>query len=129
MVNKAIGSVRRIAYMKIPKDKNYVGFPRASLSHYADEAREYIKVPVFEEPLDDILNSLGIDKIDLTKVNIEGYVTQALLGAIDSLSKTKYLIIEIFEEEFRYVHRKLRELGFRLVDARGLSYLYRNLKT
>lgn len=85
-------------------------------------------MPVLEEPLDDILNSLGIDEIDLMKVDIEGYTAEVLSEMISSLNKTKYLIIEISEEEFRYVHRRLRELGFRVVDAYGLNYLYRSVK-
>lgn len=31
LVNKAVGSVRRVAYMKIPKIKDYVSYTRASL--------------------------------------------------------------------------------------------------
>ncbi|MEM0049732.1 MAG: FkbM family methyltransferase [Candidatus Bathyarchaeia archaeon] len=126
LVNKAVGSMRRVSYMELQKSMNYISYSTASLKHHRDEASKLIRIPVIEEPLDDILNSLGVDKINLMKIDIEGYATQALPGMVDSLSKTRYLIIEIFKEELGEVHRVLKRLGFRVVDVHGLNYLYLN---
>ena len=77
------------------------------------------------DTLDNILNKLGIGRIDLMKIDIEGYVYKAFPGMIESLKKTKWLIVELWERDLPIIHA-LKQLGFRLVDRHGANFLFEN---
>lgn len=126
LINKAIGSVRRITNMYVPVSKSHISYTRASLAYDLIKHMNAINIPVIEEPLDDILKPLNIDKIDFMKIDIEGYVTQALPGMMNSLERTRYLFIEIPEKVLKRVHMELRRIGFKLIDVHGNNYLYFN---
>src|SRR5205823_9623491 len=54
-------------------------------------AARKIKVPV--RPLDDMLRSAGIDRVDFIKMDIEGAEREALKGAAEVLAKWKPLLM------------------------------------
>ena len=76
-----------------------------------------------EEPLDDIVQSLGLSSIDFLKIDIEGYVGKALPGMAWSLKNSKYVMIELLRRDL-IVHRHLKSLRLRLTDKHGSNYLY-----
>jgi FkbM family methyltransferase len=56
-----------------------------------------LKIPVKVVKLDDIFNNIGIDKVDLMKIDVEGAELMVLRGAIDHLKRRliKRLVVEI----------------------------------
>jgi hypothetical protein len=59
------------------------------------------------------------------KIDIEGYVSKAFSGMIESLKKSKWLIVELWEQDLPVIHA-LKQLGFRLVDKHGGNFLFFN---
>jgi FkbM family methyltransferase len=56
-------------------------------------------ISVHVRKLDDIVRENNIDSIDILKIDTETFEAHVLRGGFDSLSKTKYLFIEITMEE------------------------------
>jgi len=123
LVNKAVGPYETISPLCVPTRNNYVSYAEASLKYRAEECLVH-KVKV--EPLDRILDELGINRIDLLKVDIEGYVVEALPGMLSTLRKTKYLFIELLKHDV-VVYRTLKDSGFKLIDKHDHNYLFRKL--
>ena len=75
-----------------------------------------------------ILQGLEVVYVDFLKIDIEGYVLNAVLnalpGAMETLKKTKYYIVELLDKEIA-VHRTLKRPGFKLLDRHSHNYLYR----
>lgn len=46
-------------------------------------------------------------------------------GMIESLKKTKWLIVELWKRDLSIIHA-LKQLGFRLVDRHGANFLFEN---
>lgn len=70
-------------------------------------------------PLDDMFQD--IHRIDLMKMDVQGYEGRAIRGARVTLRRTKYLLIEILfvrhydgQSEPFEIHRELKALGFHL---------------
>ncbi len=109
-----------------------VGKERGTL-HIADFARQDdqncvtasgISVPVL--PLDEILR--GISRIDLLKIDVEGYELAVLEGAREVLARTDAVLFEIWRTHLmKYGHTVgqilslLREAGFRMVFPADMS--------
>jgi hypothetical protein len=72
-----------------------------------------------------MLDELGIERIDLMKIDIEGYVSKAFPGMIKSLKKTKCFIVELWKRDLPVIHA-LKQLGFCLVDRHGANFLFKN---
>jgi len=78
--------------------------------------------------LDDYLKD--VDKIDLLKIDVEGYEKFVLEGAQNTLKKTKYILIEISENHFdvyeyssREVLKLIKDNQFRLYKFSGEKQL------
>ena len=74
------------------------------LSIHPDAAGDYwrgVGVEVVEEvevevkPLDNLFMNLGINSIDVLKLDIHGFELEAFRGALGILSKTRYIICEV----------------------------------
>jgi len=100
------------------------------LSHSIITGEGSVKVPT--RILDDTLDEIGVKKIDLIKMNIEGAETAALLGMRDTLEKTSHLAVSCHDfkadrgEDPNYrtssdVDKILRESGYFL--TRGNEHL------
>lgn len=127
LVNKAVGFTKRVAYMYVPHIRTHYDYSRATLgAELRGLSEEFVRVPVAEDLLDNILSSLGIERVDFMKVDIEGYLIQAFPGMVESLMKTRYLFVEIPRTQLIEVHRQLKQLGFRLLDSHDMNYLYVN---
>jgi hypothetical protein len=70
-----------------------------------------------------MLNKLGIERIDLMKIDIEGYVFKAFPGMVESLKKTKWLIVELWKQDSPLIH-VLKRLGFRPIDYYNANFLF-----
>ncbi|MEM3906072.1 MAG: FkbM family methyltransferase [Nitrososphaerota archaeon] len=92
LVNKAVGMFEDQLLMFVLIKNHYISFSTASLKQRSEEHLE-IKVKVGS--LDSILRKLGVSQINLLKIDIEGYITESLLGVLDTLKKTRNLFIEL----------------------------------
>jgi len=100
------------------------------LSHSIITGEGSVKVPTYK--LDDALEEIGVNRIDLIKMNIEGAETAALLGMRDTMEKTSHVAISCHDfkadrgenPNFRTssdVDKILRESGYCL--SRGNEHL------
>jgi len=122
LVNKAIAGEERETEIFLPIELSCIGASTASLN-LAKENRRYLSYRVRTDTLDNILNKLGIDKVDLLKIDIEGYVMESLPGMIATLKNTKWLLIELLKEDILAI-RTLKSLGFQLRDRYGKNFLF-----
>lgn len=121
LINKAIDAVRRKVIKHIPLKGGKPGLETASIIQKDSEPG--LKIKVLAEPLDDIVQSLGLSSIDFLKIDIEGYVGKALPGMAWSLRNSKYVMIELLRRDL-IMHRHLKSLGLRLADKHDSNYLY-----
>jgi len=79
--------------------------------------------------LDDVINSLNIDKIDFIKIDVDGHEPAFLEGALETLKKYKpTILMEIDHQHYRkagYVawdfYNKLREKGYHIYSEKDMS--------
>jgi len=79
-----------------------------------------LTVKVQMTTLDEIVGELGIREIKAIKIDTEGYDFKVLRGAIKTIWRTHYLIIE---ENSRTIRRYLHELGFATKALKPSGYL------
>lgn len=75
-------------------------------------------VAVSVQTLDDVTSGLGVGRIDLMKVDVEGSEIDVLLGGGDSIHRTDRLVIEVSSETSAAVAQALRAAGFARVVAK-----------
>ncbi len=63
----------------------HVGWEYNSGAHSISHDRGAGTITVRSRPIDEMLNELGIERVDLIKMDIEGAERQALLGSLDTL--------------------------------------------
>ncbi len=76
--------------------------------------------------LDDEVASGNLKKVDLIKIDVEGYELNVVLGALDTIRKFKpILFIELIEKNLKQYGKSseslvklMRGLGYRVLDAR-----------
>jgi hypothetical protein len=61
----------------------------------------------------------------MLKIDIEGYVLKSLLGMLNTLKRTSWLLIELWEQDMPAV-KELKGLGFRLKARHGANFLFKN---
>lgn len=67
------------------------------------------------------VDSLGMDDIDLIKIDVEGYEMEVLKGASETLKNTKYIMIELNNNTKKYgsnnmaIEKFLETLGFKVL--------------
>ncbi|MET1160157.1 MAG: FkbM family methyltransferase [Thermoprotei archaeon] len=122
LINKAVADKQGIVYLEIPKDEKYEYAGGASIvRRYSSSHRE----PIEADTLDNIIDSiLGLDEeITFVKIDIEGAEAIAFKGMMRTLSRTKYLMIEINEGNERLI-KEFIKLGFNLLDRRRRNYFF-----
>lgn len=77
------------------------------------------EVEVQCETLDRLISSLGMDRIDWLKIDVEGHEISVLQGASATLSRTRKLILEVAEGNEARCQEIVGSAGFRLVDVDG----------
>jgi FkbM family methyltransferase len=92
-----------------------------SLTMRPPESRE-ISVPV--DTLDNILAHLGISRVDLIKIDVEGACLKVLLGAARILAEKPRLVMEVEggEAEIEKVRRYVEGLGYRTQTFDSIVY-------
>ncbi len=128
LLRKAIGDKKGKAILKIPMHGQVVdsGTATLSCSDAAGTSRyKYEEVEV--DTLDNIVESLCIDKVDFIKVDIEGAEAIAFKGMKCTLGNTRYLMIEIHHEN-EWLINELRKMKFKLIDRKGINYFFAKAK-
>ncbi|MFN3805275.1 MAG: FkbM family methyltransferase [Pyrobaculum sp.] len=62
--------------------------------------------------LDEVLRELGIDKVDLIKVDVEGAEYEVLEGLRETLKNSKTVIVEVLKKNRERVVNMMSELGY-----------------
>lgn len=101
------------------------------LAHYGRKDVEHRSVTV--RRLDDVVREIGIDSVDLLKIDVQGYELEVLAGASTTLQQTRVVQVECnfvphYEQSstFSDIDLYLRQYGFRL---HNLYDLFRDQKT
>ena len=100
----------------------------------------YRKEKILVKKLDDYLQDLNLKKIDILKIDTEGYELSVLKGAMNNLKKIRYIYFEhhydnmiIKNYTFRDIHRILTENNFKkvfktkMIFRKSFEYIYENL--
>jgi FkbM family methyltransferase len=122
-INKAVAETKGKARIFLPIEFKYIGSNITGLERPSKQG--FVEFDVEIDTLDNMINKLGVGRIDLMKIDIEGYVSKALLGMVESLKKTKWLIIKLWRSDLPVI-RMLKPLGFRLVDSYSGNFLFKN---
>lgn len=120
LINKAIGDKKCIAQLRLPLyRKHNIG----AYSIVQNVKNNSIIEEVQVDTLDNIISSLGLKKINLIKIDIEGALVFALKGMSNTLKITDKLIVEIWEED-KWLIDEIRNLDFQLVDRIKSNYFF-----
>ena len=66
---------------------------------------------------DEYFERLGLDQIDIVKIDVEGFEKEVLYGLKKLLSQNKILIqIEIFKKNFNKINEILNKHKFKLIN-------------
>jgi FkbM family methyltransferase len=123
LINKAIAEKRKKTKIFVPIEDKCIGAGTARLKSASGEAEKLIGIDVDADTLDNILENLGIDEVNLLKIDIEGYVLKALPGMINSLKKTKILFIELLGKDLSAIYT-IKQLGFKLKARLSKNFLF-----
>ena len=75
------------------------------------------------ERLDSLVERLGLSRVDLIKIDVEGAEVEVLEGALKTLKKYKpNIICEIKEDNFSKVKQILNHLGYKLKKIDGENH-------
>jgi len=123
LVRKAIGKEKGTAILKVPRKGELIDTSVASLFKPDIDWRDYVYEEVEVDTLDNIMASLGINRVDFLKVDIEGAEAVAFRGMKRTLENTRYLMIEIRREN-EWLIDELKRMGFKLIDRKGINYFF-----
>ncbi|MGH9325177.1 MAG: FkbM family methyltransferase [Terriglobia bacterium] len=115
-MNAAVGeSCGTLSFLEAPFSMN------SRVTEIADDGA--VSVPCVT--LDSSLKSLGIGKVDLLKIDTEGYEMQVLKGASEALERTERIVMEIHRDaEKREFDLLLLPRGFRFVTREAGLLFY-----
>jgi len=119
----AVGKDKGYAVLRIPRISNYLFAGSASIIKRFDA--EYHQELVKVDSLDNIVSCLSLNRIDFLKIDIEGAEGVAFRGMLETLKRTRYLMIEISECN-EWLIRQIMKLGFKMLDKRGKNYFFVN---
>jgi len=115
LIRKAISDGRRMNKLRIPRSASYMDTDRATLIEQNCEQQDHEVEEVETDTLDNVITSIGVSRISLLKIDVEGAEGVAFDGMLHTLSITNKLMIEISKQN-RFLLSKLEKLGFRLID-------------
>ena len=67
------------------------------------------------------IDSLGLEDVDLIKIDVEGYEMEVLKGAVQTLKNVEYIMIELNNNTKKYgssnleIEKYLRKLGYKVM--------------
>ena len=120
LVGKAVAGAKGKTRIFIPL-RETIGTSVATL-RYIEGAPS---LTIEADTLDNILQELGVSKVDMLKIDVEGYVFKSLPGMVESLRRTRWLFIELMGSDLQSV-TVLRRLGFKLWSRHGANFLFKN---
>jgi len=107
----------------VPIEHCYIGASAARVS--TTLKGKYLSYTVEANTLDNMLDDLGIESINLLKIDIEGQVLECLPGMMATLKRTRWLFIELLGRDILCVGT-LRKIGFRIKARHGINFLFKN---
>ncbi len=66
-------------------------------------------------PLDEIIDEAGLDRIDVLKIDVEGAEVDVLRGAENTLRRSRYVLMEVWDRDRREVSNILRGYEFKVL--------------
>ena len=78
------------------------------------------------------IDSLGLDDVDLIKIDVEGFEMEVLKGAENTLNNVDYLMIELNNNSKKYgssnleIEKYLKKLGFEIMIKVWPDVVYRH---
>lgn len=74
--------------------------------------------------LDALIKELGIQKVNIIKIDVEGFEERVLKGALKTITKHKPTIfLEIFSENYQKVYQTLNKLGYNVQQIEDNNYI------
>ncbi len=119
LVRKAVADRSGKTVLRIPIYRGSIDSGTASImpDYEPPGSKGYQEVEVEVDTLDNILGELGIDRIDFLKVDVEGAEKLVVRGAMNILSRTSRIMIEIRPGN-EDVLDILGRLGFKVIDRK-----------
>ena len=113
VVPKAIGDRRGYTKLKIPEaaEKGFISMHSSIVRDF----KEAFEVEVEMDTLDSVLEEVGVDSVDILKIDVEGAEGLVVRGAEKTLKEAKAVLIEIWPENI-WVARHLKNSGYKLVE-------------
>ena len=110
--NMAVGEHNGLSSVKF-YDKENIGSTQIAINKNGD-------IPIIS------IDSLHIeDNIKLVKIDVEGFETNVIRGAINTIRKNKpYIMIEIQDENFDFIKSELKKLGYDYMNLGGINYFF-----
>lgn len=102
---------------EISVDANHLDMARFSSNGFSGSEMELVRV----RTLDNVIIEMGIDKVDYLKIDSEGYEIEILKGAISSLKRQAFDIVEL---EVGMSHRNKYHVPFEEVKSVMQAYKY-----
>jgi FkbM family methyltransferase len=122
LINKAVAKERKETQIYVPVENN-IGTAIATLATVPKG--RYLSYMVSADTLDNLLDELGVERVDLLKIDIEGYVLESISGMMETLKKTRWLFIELLGRDISVI-RILKNLNFSLRARHGYNFLFKN---
>jgi len=123
VVPKAIGDRRGYTKLKIPEaaEKGFISMHSSIVRDF----KEAFEVEVEMDTLDSVLEEVGVDSVDILKIDVEGAEGLVVRGAEKALKEAKAVLIEIWPENM-WVARYLKNSGYKLAEiiGKGVSKNY-----
>jgi len=116
VVPKAISDRRGYAKLKIPEVAEKGFIPGGS--SIVRDFEEAFEVEVETDTLDSVLEEVGVDSVDVLKIDVEGAEGLVVRGAEKTLKEAKAVLIEIWPENM-WVARYLQNSGYKLAEIIG----------
>jgi len=120
IVPKALSDRRGYTKLKIPKETEEGRIP--TVSSIVRDFEEAFEVEVETDTLDSVLEDVGVDSVDILKIDVEGAEGLVVRGAEKTLKKAKAVLIEIWPENM-WVVRHLKNSGYKLAEIIGKGVL------
>jgi len=96
IVPKALSDRRGYTKLKIPKETEEGRIP--TVSSIVWDFKEAFEVEVETDTLDSVLEEVGVDSVDVLKIDVEGAEGLVVRGAEKTLKEAKAVLIEIWPE-------------------------------